>query len=335
MYIASIRAHPFTLGSILRRPLSRNYQVKPLIMRCPPNEFRLKFVKSFLVIGFLLPLHVLQAQDVTPENCSAGLTEARNQLFLGDFDQAISLLQPCIEANAYENTEDLVQAYELLANVYIAINDESQARDAITRLLEADPTYEPDPDQSRSDYVLLINEMRNQLTPGAPSITSIDNELYITNRINWNYIDTPPVADFVLYRGTHPDSLISYASLSVSDLSLSTEPDSSTSTFYVDDNIVSGTTYFYALQAVGANNYTSSRSEIVDVLARDRPLGTATNDPGTVKRKRLSPWIFVGGGVVAGGLAAILAGGGGGGDDPGGNGGEPGVLGGPPPLPTQ
>ena len=303
-------------------------------MRCPPHEFVRKFVKSFLVISFLLPLHVLQAQDVTPESCSDGLTEARNQLFLGDFDQATSLLQPCIEANAYQNTEDLVQAYELLANVYIAINNEPLAREAITRLLEASPDYEPDPDQSRTDYVLLIDEMRTQLTPRAPTITSVENELVITNRISWNYANTPPVSDFILYRGTHPDSLISYASLEVSGLSLTNEADSSISTFYVDDNTASGTTYFYALQAVGPNGYSSNQSGIVEVFTQETDPRTTTNDPPTVKRKRLSPWIFVGGGVVAGGLAAVLAGGGGGGDNPPDDtGGEPGILGSPPTVP--
>ena len=297
-------------------------------MLCPPNESFWKFVKSFLVIAVLLPINSLLAQDIDAQSCSEGLTEARNQLFLGAFEQATSLIQPCIDANAYGSVEDLVQAYELLANVYIAINDEAQAREAITRLLEAAPDYQPDPDQSRSDYVFLINEMRAALKPATPSITSLDAEdLSIT--INWSYTNSPEVASFSVYKGTHPDSLALLTTVQADQLPLSTQADNSIQTSYEDADVEYATSYYYALEATGVNGNASTRSTTEEVITPGAPLAEV---PGS-KRKRLSPWVFVGGGVVAGGLAAILAGGGGGGDDPpGGNGGETTLLG-PPGLP--
>ena len=301
-------------------------------MLCPPNESFWKFVKSFLVIAVLLPINSLLAQDIDSQSCSEGLTEARNQLFLGAFEQATALIQPCIDANAYGSVEDLVQAYELLANVYIAINDEAQAREAITRLLEAAPDYQPDPDQSRSDYVFLVNEMRAALEPATPSITSIDAE-DLSIRINWSYTNTPEVASFSVYKGTHPDSLALLTTLQVGQLSLSTQADNSIQTSYQDSDAEYATRYYYALEAVGANGNVSTRTTTEEFLTTDAPLAEVLESPQS-KRKRLSPWVFVGGGVVAGGLAAILAGGGGGGDDPpAGNGGET-TLGGPPPLPN-
>ena len=100
-----------------------------------------KFVACLLTIGIILPVHSLFAQDVTPEYCSDGLPEAQNQLFMGGFELAIALIEPCIEADSYSTTEELMQAYELLANVYIAVNDEEKARQAISSLLETDPDY--------------------------------------------------------------------------------------------------------------------------------------------------------------------------------------------------
>ncbi len=301
-------------------------------MLCPPNDSIWKFVKSFLVIAALLPMNSLLAQDIDAQSCANGLTEARNQLFLGAFDQATALIQPCIDADAYGSVEDLVQAYELLANVYIAINDEAQAREAISRLLEAAPNYQPDADQSRSDYVFLVNEMRAALKPTTPSITSIDAEdLSIT--INWSYTNTPEVASFSVYKGPHPDSLALLTTLQVDQLSLSTQADNSIQTSYEDSDAEYATSYYYALEAIGVNGNASTRSITEEVFTTEAQVAEVPESPQS-KRKRLSPWVFVGGGVVAGGLAAILAGGGGGGDDPpGGNGGET-TLGGPPPLPN-
>lgn len=274
-------------------------------------------------------MNSLLAQDT--QSCSEGLTEARNQLFLGDFEQATSLIQPCLDADAYGSIEDLVQAYELLANVYIAINDEAQAREAISRLLAVSPDYQPDPDQSRSDYVFLINEMRAALKPATPSITSIEAEdLSIT--INWNYTNAPEVASFSVYKGPHPDSLALLTTLPVGQLSLSTQADNSIQTSYEDSEAEYATSYYYALEAIGVNGNASTRSTTEEVTTTDATLAEVPESPQS-RRKRLSPWVFVGGGVVAGGLAAILAGGGGGGDDPpGGNGGETTLLG-PPGLP--
>ena len=313
---------------------SRNLQVNPLIMICPPNEFLWKFVYSFLVIGMFLPLPILYAQEVTPESCSNGLTEARNQLFMGDFEQAISLLQPCIDADAYQNSVQLVQAYELLANVYIAINEESQAREAITLLLEASPGYEPDPEQSRSDYVVLVSEVRALLAPDAPSITSITTE-DLTNTVTWNFSNTPPIASFVLSRGSNPDSLSELATLSVDDLTLTTLPDSSFQAFFDDANVSYQTRYYYAVEAIDETGNKSRKSILVDITTQDPPEKTddiaVVPPPPSTKRKGPSPLLFVGGGAVAGGIVYLLIR-----DrdnppdeDPGGLG----ILVGPPPLP--
>ena len=297
----------------------------------------MKFAKSFLVVAILFPINALQAQDIDPQTCPERLTEARSQLFTGAFEEVISLIEPCVRMQAYTDSEDLVQAYALLANVYFAINAEEQARETTALLLEAAPGYQPDPEQSRSDFIDTINEMRAQLTPLPPAIASIttqDRESTIT----WDFVYNLPLESFVLYRGPHPDSLVQQAVISVTELSFSQQADSSFQTSYTDSGLDYETRYFYVLEALAENGNTSSRSLPVDITteaASDLAVETPVEQPSATKRKRLSPWIFVGGGVVAGGLAAVLAGGGGGGgsDPGGGNGNTPTTLITPPGLP--
>ena len=301
-------------------------------MRCPPlNSIRIRVRILFLIL-VLLPVQYLAAQETTPQACLDGLSEAQNQLFLGDFEQAIAIIQPCLDSNAFENVPDQVRAYELLANVYIAINNEAEARAAIANLLAASPDYQPDPDLSRSDYIFLINEVRSQLPPPPPEITSIDSEGQ-TITLTWPVDTSIPIASYNLYRGLSADSLALRTNITLVDLPLSPGPNNTELATYVDSSLAYNTRYFYALEAIGENTITSAQSSIVNIPTRPSPeitdLPQAEN-----KRKKLSPWIFIGGGIAAGGLAAVLASGGGnGGDEEPMTETDPGILGGPPGIP--
>ena len=232
-------------------------------------------------------------------------------------------------------TGQLTQAYELLANVYIALNDEPQAREAIARLLEANPSYEPDPNQSRSDYVLLIYEMKTLLPPETPVLTGIvptDSSILIS----WEHSDITAVS-YTVFKGTDQFSLDPLVTLTTAEL-LENSDNSGITVSYSDTDFDYDTRYYYALESIKGNEVRSARSQVVavqTVLAPDQDGIAGTT--GRTGKKKISPWVFVGGGVAAGGLIAILAGGGGG---DGGDGGDlPPVVTGdgelifPPPIP--
>ena len=238
---------------------------------------------------------------------------------MGGFETAIALLQPCIAANAYSSTEELITAYELLANVYIAINDEDNARQAITGLLEVAPDYEPDPTQSRRDFLLLVDEIRPQLMPlPTPEITSVATD-DLANTITWTFENAPSIASFALFKGTSTDTISLLTTLPVASLSLIEQADGTIQASYVDTELTYSTTYSYAIEALDENNNAGTRSSIERVTTPDQPAQVdepiASNEPSqtTGGRKKVSPWIFVGGGAVAGGLAILLSGGDGGG----------------------
>ena len=273
-------------------------------MLCPPYLSGWWRLKCILFIVLLVPSFPLLAQDITPETCLSSLNEDRNQLFQGGFEQAISFIESCIEADAYSTVLDQTRAYELLANVFFAIDDEDQTRSTIARLLEINPTYEPDPGQSRSDYMLLVDEMKLLRPPTTPSISSTDTT-DLSVMLSWQHLDNTAVS-YTLFRGTFADTLNILTTLTVSDLEDLSGEEGVFS--YADTTVSYNTSYFYALASSNANDVNSERSTIVEVQTVPEPiLQFAEGDTTRDKRGRVVPrWLVIGGGVVAGGVAVAL-----------------------------
>ena len=274
----------------------KTYHSHSARMFCPPFHSDWRCARWLLVLLlFLVPSFPVLAQEYTPQTCATNLTEAQNQLFQGDFEQAVVLIRPCIEANAFATTDELIRAYELLANVYLATNNEEQARATITRLLETNPAYEPDPDQSRSDYVLLISDMRALLPPETPEIESTDLSVTIT----WQHLDSLAV-EYALLKGTSASDITPLTTINVSEL---LQPPDNTMR-YTDTNVAYNTRYYYALVAIKANGVRSARSDVVTVVTIPEP--ELLSDTSEGNKKKISQWVFIGGGVTAGGILAWL-----------------------------
>ena len=266
-----------------------------------------KRVATCLVFALAFVSMPLLAQDVTSDNCVENLAEARNRLFLGDFDGATSLIQPCIEANLYTDPADQVQAYELLASVYIATGNEQDARLAVANLLDVDPDYTPDPDQSLSDYVALVDELKGLRPPPTPVFYTAGEE-GANARLVWIHPNDPIIAGYVVFRGTSEASLAPIDTLDLASLQLSTldVQDSTQVATYLGTGQDEGVTYYYAIQSIRENLVGSAFSEVVNITIPDSsPEPVASVEES--ERKPISRWVFIGGGVVAGGvLAAVL-----------------------------
>lgn len=118
-----------------------------------------------LVIALLLqPCAPLFAQ--TPDDCSAKLKEAEQAFYNGDFDKAIALTKECLGKPDFPDSKKK-DAYELLAQSYLANSYLSEARSAIRKLLVLVPSYVPprDAPELAKEVAKVREEMSEEKKP--------------------------------------------------------------------------------------------------------------------------------------------------------------------------
>ncbi len=124
-----------------------------------------------LLFLFVLPVVVVAQQ--APEDCEAALTNAENAYFSGDFENTISLLQPCITSDGFSGDQG-IRAYALLGRTHFVLGDTQAARSAIEGLYVLDPAYAPDP-QLPPNFSAFILEVKQQMI-AAGQFPSIEPE---------------------------------------------------------------------------------------------------------------------------------------------------------------
>ncbi len=110
-----------------------------------------------VLVALLVVPEAAQAQ----ESCDQALAEANTHFSFGRFDEAITLLDACLEQDAFSE-EQQRQAYEILAQVYEANGQEQEARTALAELLTLSPGYEPDPAYP-SSFRDLVEAVKGEL----------------------------------------------------------------------------------------------------------------------------------------------------------------------------
>jgi outer membrane receptor for ferrienterochelin and colicins len=113
----------------------------------------------------------LYAQSACDE--SIVLPEAEKKYATGNFDEVLESLRSCIN-NGF-NEDGKVQAYKILVKTYLAIDSVESARNAITRILEINPDFEPDFSASEQ-FKVLVTEMK-ALQEQIIQITSVSKKL--------------------------------------------------------------------------------------------------------------------------------------------------------------
>ena len=95
----------------------------------------------FTAVFILAVANTALAQDST---CDASILDAaNNQYEIGLFDDSADELKPCLP-DGFEQKEQRVSAYRLLALNYIVTDSLDQAQESIRQLLKTDSGYEPD-----------------------------------------------------------------------------------------------------------------------------------------------------------------------------------------------
>ncbi|MCI0694714.1 hypothetical protein L0337_22250 [candidate division KSB1 bacterium] len=130
------------------------------------KNFTRVFWLTFLTTGMaFLPLFSDEA--FAQENCQAQLAQAEKEYTNGRFDEAVTLLTPCVNKGKL-SAADEQRAYKLLGLAYLGKDYVDQAKNAIRKLLELVPGYEPDPDQDPPPYTNMVREVKKELQAKQP-----------------------------------------------------------------------------------------------------------------------------------------------------------------------
>jgi len=100
--------------------------------------------------------------------CSEELAKAEQSYHKGQFEEAIALLEGCLDKPDLPRAERRA-AYRLLGLTYLAQDFRDKARTAVKQLLQLVPDYQPDLDQDPPPFVSMVNDVRAELST-APAI---------------------------------------------------------------------------------------------------------------------------------------------------------------------
>ena len=132
-----------------------------------PCSFRRGVVTLLAVLCF--PAAALaQAED-----CPAAIETANDHYQRGRFDDALALLEPCLE-DASLTTEQRVQTYRLAAFNYLAKDLTDEARQAVEALLTLEADHELDILMDPPAFVRLVGDVRVAREAPPPSVVVRD-----------------------------------------------------------------------------------------------------------------------------------------------------------------
>jgi hypothetical protein len=107
------------------------------------HRYAIMFV--WMLAALLLINPALPALAQMKDDCVAKLKDAEQRFYNGDFDTSIALVKECLGKADFPDAKKK-DAYELLAQNYLAKSYLSEARNAIRKLLTLIPDYTPPKD---------------------------------------------------------------------------------------------------------------------------------------------------------------------------------------------
>jgi len=141
-------------------------------------QFIIKNISSYTFVVLLIlilvfepvPLKFSQAIAQVDNLCEKLMSEADSEYNSGHWPEAIDLINQCLAKPKITEVEKGT-AYRLLGLVYIAIELEKEANDAVKNLLIMVPNYEIDPDRDPPQLKRIIDDVSQKLLPIISSIT--------------------------------------------------------------------------------------------------------------------------------------------------------------------
>lgn len=121
-----------------------------------PVEHRRRARRAAVIAFLLLEAAAVRGRAENP--CEEGLQAAEKSYQVGLFEEIPGHLALCLAGREASRAER-VQAHALLAKAYLAMDEPEKARDAVSALLRADPTFDPGPPPP---FANLVQEVRRE-----------------------------------------------------------------------------------------------------------------------------------------------------------------------------
>ena len=134
------------------------------------SPYTLVVLLILMLVIIPVPLKFSQAIAQVDDSCEKLLNEADAEYKSGHWPEAIDLINQCLNKSNIDEVEKGT-AYRLLGLVYIAIELEKEANDAVKNLLIMVPNYEFEPDRDPPQLKRIIDDVSQKLLPTISSIT--------------------------------------------------------------------------------------------------------------------------------------------------------------------
>lgn len=126
---------------------------------------------------FVSPNEFSNLYAQTEVQCTEQLDKAEEEYLLGKWQDAIELIEQCLKKKDVSETEK-GRAYRILGLVYIAVQLEKEANEAVKNLLLMVPNYKIDPDRDPPSLQKIIDNTAQTLNPKITNISpsTVDQE---------------------------------------------------------------------------------------------------------------------------------------------------------------
>lgn len=98
------------------------------------------------------------------DQCTEQLNKAEEEYRAGKWTEAINLIDQCLTKSNLSAVEK-GKAYRILSLVYIAMQSEKEANNAVKNMLKMVPNYKIEPDRDSPSLQKIIDDMAQTLTP--------------------------------------------------------------------------------------------------------------------------------------------------------------------------
>lgn len=111
----------------------------------------------FQIRFFFVALNMLALSNAFSQNqCQENLKKAQNLYERGYFQTAVSLVDSCLRANAFDKEQE-IEALSVMARAYLADDYPDKAEAAVKRLLQLQPDYQP-PTPQDPKFIELVRK---------------------------------------------------------------------------------------------------------------------------------------------------------------------------------
>lgn len=126
-----------------------------------------------LIVGAVSTSPIRAQENV---DCANAISRADSSYSYGSFDEAIELLNSCMNQGAFDESEQQ-RAYVILGRAYLAQNLEEQARSTLRELIRMVPHYEPSPEYPPSFRKLVQKVKRDMgITSGSDTTATASSK---------------------------------------------------------------------------------------------------------------------------------------------------------------